>query len=292
MFACCVVRDPAGVLAAAVLPDEQSPDEVRVEAAALLVRVGPSAPNRLGHIRKERLRHLRLEHVGYREAASRVEDVGTCALLTWQPTMLLWRVLVRGERSAWPPDVVARVGADLARGMLDGRCRRVDPWSVGLDARGAWLLDPALDALLRPRSVAEEGVIKGICKYDGYLAPEQLRARHDASVAPPDAAARHGLGVILHELLVGRALYARESVLETLVAIRNGLPAPLSLAVDGVPLDLAACVHALLDQDPLRRPDPAMVLELLEPHASADLSWCGSLFERHARPCDVLGFGP
>jgi hypothetical protein len=71
MFACCVVRDPAGVLAAAVLPDEQSPDEVLVEAVALLVSVGPSAPNRLGHIRKERLRHLRLEHVGTERKGTR-----------------------------------------------------------------------------------------------------------------------------------------------------------------------------------------------------------------------------
>ncbi len=288
LYTSYVVRD-AGLLAAAVLPDEQHPYEVRAEATLLLSSVRPTSAGRLGHIRAARLRHsaTRVERVGYRDPASRIEGAETCILLSWERTMLLWRALARGERRAWPPDVVARMGADLARGMLDGRCRRLDPWCVGLDSRNAWLLDPDLDALRRPDHLSER-VIKGIRPWDAYLAPEQLHARHDASVGPPDAAARHGLGVILYELLAGRAPYARENDWETIVAIRNGLPTPLTTTVAALPLDLAACVHALLDQDALRRPDPATVRALLEPYASADLSWCGPLFERHARPCDVL----
>jgi hypothetical protein len=122
----------------------------------------------------------------------------------------------------------------------------------------------------------------------GHLAPERIRTTAISSV-PEDAAARHALGVLLHELLLGAALYQRETAFETIQAIRLGLPTPLTPRVPGPALDVAACIHALLDHDPLRRPDPRKVMERLEPHAAPDLAWCHPLLEGHARPFEVLG---
>ncbi len=67
------------------------------------------------------------------------------------------------------------------------------------------------------------------------------------------------------------------------------MPPSLSVAVPGIPLDLAACVHALLDHDPPRRPSLSLVITTLEPLAAADLSWTLPLFEQKARPLDFLG---
>jgi hypothetical protein len=67
------------------------------------------------------------------------------------------------------------------------------------------------------------------------------------------------------------------------------MPPSLSDAVPGIPLDLAACVHALLDHDPARRPSLSRVSTTLEPLAAADLSWTLPLFDQHARPLDFLG---
>jgi hypothetical protein len=196
--------------------------------------------------------------------------------------MLLAHVLTAHTRVPWPPRVVARLGVEVARAMFDGAVRRLDPLSVGLASDGVFLLDPALDALLRP-----SGPPGGTPAWMGYLAPERIRARASTHVAD-DAAARHALGVLLHELLLGAPLYGRETPLETIIAIRHGLPAPLTPRVPALALDVAACVHALLDHDPLRRPDPRRVASVLAPHADADLTWTTPLRERHTRTYDVL----
>ena len=276
-----------GVLAVALLPDAQADDATRAETSRWLGRLGPSGPARIGALRVERIARARFEIGGYRDAVRLESPAWGCAILTAEPTLSLHRVMGPKDRFPWPPAVVARFGLEVARSMLDGSVRRLDPFSVGLGARGAFVLDPALDALLRPE-LREPGALQSSVAWLGYLAPEQIRKRQSVVSGPEDSAARPGLGVLLHELLTGRALYARETPLESLVAIRNGLPPALAPTVPGVPLDLAACVHALLDHDALRRPDPAKVLEVLAPHAAEDLSWCQPIFDRWARPCDVL----
>lgn len=226
--------------------------------------------------------------VGYRDAAVR-RDVGTthCALFASHDTTLLFRMISPRARTPWPVPVVARLGVDLARAMQRTPVQRLDPFSVVLDAEGVSILDPTLDELMRP-SASEQGAHRGTPPWIGYLAPEVLRRSNGVGIAPSNAAARHGLGVVLYELLTGTALYARETPLETVVAIRKGLPPTLTRAVPDVPLDLAACVHALLDQDALRRPDPVLIAATLEPFAAPDLSWTTPLVAAHARAYGFL----
>ena len=124
----------------------------------------------------------------------------------------------------------------------------------------------------------------------GYLAPESVRRRGGGDSTANDLGARHGLGVLLHELLTGVPLYGGHTPLETLVALRRGLPELLSKTVPGIPIDVAACVHALLDHDPLRRPDPALVIDVLAPHAAPDLTWAQPLLAAQARPLGQMSF--
>lgn len=269
----------------ALLADPSAEDAVRSEVGRGLNEVRLRSLGRLGPTWRGRIHRSSRENGGYREAAFRSEPSSErCVVIRPEPTMLLAHVLTPHTRVPWPPRVVARLGVELARSMLDRSVRRLDPSSVGLSDEGAFLVDPALDALLRPAHGART---EGAAAWMGYLAPERIRARAPARVAD-DAAARHALGVLLHELLLGVALYGRETPLETIIAIRHGLPAPLTPRVPGLPLDVAACVHALLDQDPLRRPDPHRVAAVLAPHAETDLAWTSPLRERHARAYDVL----
>ncbi|MBN8610750.1 MAG: hypothetical protein J0L92_09210 [Deltaproteobacteria bacterium] len=227
---------------------------------------------------------------GYRESAVPAAiDEGLIAFFSLEPTLPFARVLI-GARAPWPPEIVARVGVELAQALSEGTSERFDPFSTGLSASGAWLLDLGLDALLRPEIRAQAG-LRGSTSWLGYLAPESLRRRGAGDVTGNDLGARHGLGVLLHELLTGVPLYGGQTPLETLVALRRGLPELLSKTVPGIPIDIAACVHALLDHDPLRRPDPALVIDVLAPYAAPDLAWAQPLLAAQARPLGHLPFG-
>lgn len=210
----------------------------------------------------------------------------TCLLFSVAPTLRLSHALYR-VRTPWPWPTVARFAIDLCRAFEASGAASLDPGAVGLAADGVWVLDPALDEVLRPAPV------KGVIQHDpwrmGVLAREELRAPRVDDVVPIDARARHALGVILHELLTGQPLYVRDTAWKTLEELRKGMPPSLSDAVPGIPLDLAACVHALLDHDPARRPSLSRVSTTLEPLAAADLSWTLPLFDQHARPLDFLG---
>lgn len=284
VLACEVIVDGTTMLALLAAPQQEESERERV--AECFRRARPREGARLGPTLRGRVRVVESQQVGYRDAAMRRDvDAARCLVFELEPMVRWSRLLTPMTRIRWPWAVVARIGVELAEAMAGENVRRLDPSCVGFDARGAWLLDPAVEALLR----IEQGSLETSTAWIGYLAPEQIRRRTSDVTTSPDASARHALGVLLHELVTGDALYTRETPLETLIAVRTGMPPSLSRAVPGISLDLAACIHGLLDHDPLRRPEPAMVARALAPIAAPDLSWTEPLIDRHARPADFLG---
>lgn len=272
----------------ALLVDPRAPEALRHSVAAQLRAMRLASRGALGPVL--RARHLAGSEprVGYRDAAASPElESLPVVFFSLAPTTLLARLLTPSTRIDWPANVVARLAVEIATSMTQLRVARIDPFCVGLDAGGAWLLEPGLDTLLRTELRDTQGLRSAVA-WMGYLAPEAIRRRGSGEGVSDQAAALHGLGVLLHELLMGEPLYGGETPLETLIALRRGSPPSLTEAIPEIPLDLAAVVHALLDHDPLRRPDPRRVVDTLAPIAAPDLSWADALRRRYERPLDFL----
>ena len=86
-----------------------------------------------------------------------------------------------------------------------------------------------------------------------YMAPEQ--ATGGAVVGP--AADLYALGVVLYELLAGRAPFEAPEATGLLYKKLHEDPAPLEHVAPGVPVPLPALVRRLLERDPARRPADA-----------------------------------
>ncbi|MCR9247650.1 MAG: serine/threonine protein kinase [bacterium] len=91
-----------------------------------------------------------------------------------------------------------------------------------------------------------------------YMSPEQANGAQDVLDVRSDV---YSLGVLLHELLLGRHPFLRgdETVLEALGKIRNAEPMPAS-GSDELPTDLAAIVACALQPDPELRYDGVAAL--------------------------------
>ena len=82
----------------------------------------------------------------------------------------------------------------------------------------------------------------------GYMAPEQVRGQ------PADARTDiFSFGVVLYEMLCGRAPFRRDSAPETMTAILREDPPELAGSVDGLPPSLDRIVRRCLEKDPDRR---------------------------------------
>jgi serine/threonine protein kinase len=109
------------------------------------------------------------------------------------------------------------------------------------------LIDFGIAKDLQNRSVQLTEEVMGTLP---YLAPEQTRV----SGSPPGPAIDiHALGVILYEMLSGRAPFRGSSPLETLVQIQRDEPAPLPLLLPRLPRDLATICHHCLHKEPGQR---------------------------------------
>ncbi len=119
------------------------------------------------------------------------------------------------------------------------------------------VLDFGLAKLIRPEVLApagekpisiaatETGAILGTV---GYMAPEQVRGQ--AADARSDLFA---LGAILYEVLVGRRAFHGASYVETLHAILNEEPAPLSASGRDIPPGLEPIIRHCLEKNPEER---------------------------------------
>jgi serine/threonine protein kinase/CRP-like cAMP-binding protein len=127
--------------------------------------------------------------------------------------------------------------------------RDVSPHNVLLSTDGqVKLSDFGIAKVVVGLAEADDGVVGK----SAYISPEQ--ARGEPITASTDL---WSAGVMLHELLVGRRLFLRESEEETLAAVSTGpIPAPSTLRAD-VPPPLDALVMSLLSRDPAARPESA-----------------------------------
>jgi tetratricopeptide (TPR) repeat protein/tRNA A-37 threonylcarbamoyl transferase component Bud32 len=157
-----------------------------------------------------------------------------------------------------PHGLAAFVAAEVAKGLdyahsrrddrgkpLDIVHRDVSPQNVLVSRDGAVKVTDF--GIARARSLHEEslGEVKGKL---GYMAPEQARG------LPVDRRADiYSLGVILHELLVGRPLVPSGSREELLEIVRSGVHLSPRAVDPGVPEELDAVVRRAMAVDPRDR---------------------------------------
>lgn len=150
---------------------------------------------------------------------------------------------------ALPLAFVARAGASLASALAtlhaaDVVHRDLKPSNVFVAlGDGGWCTKLLDFGVARDLRAAEEDAIVGT---PGYMAPEQLRGL--ATDARADAWA---LGVVLHEALTGRALFAHDDVS---ASIRATFDAPIPrLDGRGLPGNVVEMIAGMLDRDVERR---------------------------------------
>ena len=107
-------------------------------------------------------------------------------------------------------------------------------------------LAKVLDSASAPGQLTGTGDMLGT---PSYMAPEQ--AGSAAEVGPP--ADVYALGSILYELLAGRATFAAESALDTMLQLLHQEPVPVDRLQPGVPRDLATITMKCLEKPPAKR---------------------------------------
>lgn len=219
-----------------------------------------SARNKIAIRAKGKTRSVGSQPVGYRESALSEAPLWYFRFEPRPGVALASLVLAARQAKPWAIPEVCALVAELAMLLPEAERTHMDPCTAGLDAHGLWVLHPTFDGFLRAvRREAREPV-----KWLGYQAPETLRGAPHG-----EASAVFGLGVLLHELIAGRALFDKPNALMTLRALAHDTPAPLAWLVPGTPLPVAACAQAMLDRDPLRRPQLHAVARELRPFVAA-----------------------
>ena len=113
--------------------------------------------------------------------------------------------------------------------------------------------------------VTEPGVVLGTV---GYMSPEQVRGQEADSRADLFA-----LGAVLYEMLTGKRAFHKPTSAETMSAVLNEDPPPISQAIPSAPPALQKVVHRCLEKAPQQRfhsaSDLAFALEALSESGSA-----------------------
>ena len=141
----------------------------------------------------------------------------------------------------------------------DGRIKILD---FGL----AKIVQPSPSAPANPTLTegTEPGVVLGTV---GYMSPEQVRG--EISDGRADLFA---LGAVLHELLTGKRAFHKSTSAETMTAILNEDPPPISQIVPAIPPGLQKVVQRCLEKTPQQRfhsaSDLAFALEALSDSGS------------------------
>jgi serine/threonine protein kinase len=157
----------------------------------------------------------------------------------------------RTAAGAIPTPVVVELGIQLCDALdhLHTRSpqiihRDVQPDNLVVTAAGRLKLVDFGVAKVAARRQTQRGILKGTA---AYLAPEYLDGELDAR------ADLFSAGVILHELLAGRPLFAGNTDPLTLRNIRDKVVQPPSRWAPDVPLDLDDIVMTALARDPDQR---------------------------------------
>ena len=135
-----------------------------------------------------------------------------------------------------------KVGTDGSVKVLDfGLAKALDRGSgIGDQGSGGAAKSPTM---MSP-ALTMGGVILGTA---AYMSPEQARGR-----AVDKRADIWAFGVVLHEMLTGTALFAGESITDTLAAVLTR-PIELSLLPSAVPTPIRKLIGRCLERDPKRR---------------------------------------
>jgi eukaryotic-like serine/threonine-protein kinase len=157
-----------------------------------------------------------------------------------------------------PADVVRRIGAELAAALAHVHAsgivhRDVKPANVLLgDGATARLADFGISRAVDTAGSTEAGCVVGTA---AYLAPEQ--ARGEEAGPPTDV---YALGLVLLEALTAHREYPGAAVESATARLYRRPVVPESL-----PGGLSPLLLAMTDDDPTRRPEAALVAELLVP---------------------------
>ncbi|MDB4935773.1 MAG: Protein kinase [Labilithrix sp.] len=205
----------------------------------------------------------RIEHPNVCEILDLGEDRGIVYLvMEWidgEPLSRLLSLSLAAGR-AIPAGIVARIGAQAARGLHAAHAQKTDtgepcavihrdvsPQNILVTCDGLVKIVDFGVARAAERSdhTTATGFIKGKV---AYLAPEQIESREiDVRV---DVFA---LGVVLHELLGGEHPFRGETDLATLLAIASPDPAPALPDTDACPAPLRAIIARALEKDANKR---------------------------------------
>ncbi len=192
-------------------------------------------------------------------------DVGTEGRVRYIVTELVEGTDLRGllDRGPLPVDRVLDLGRQIAEGLAAAHERGVvhrdlKPENVLLARSGlvkiadfglAKLSKPPAENVSRMQtadlSMTGAGAIMGTV---AYMSPEQAAGR------PVDHRSdQFSLGSILHEMLTGQQAFRRESAVQTLAAVIEREPEPLSLSRPDVPEELRRAVDRCLAKAPSAR---------------------------------------
>jgi len=129
------------------------------------------------------------------------------------------------------------------RGIIHGD---IKPSNILMNRRGrAKIVDFGLAAVLNTRSEQKNSDIFGTA---GYMSPEQIQG----AVVDPRSDL-FSLGVVLYEVITGKAPFIRDTLGDTLRATRDTDPIPMSEYSAVVPLELQTIVNRLMSKDRDRR---------------------------------------
>jgi serine/threonine-protein kinase len=189
-------------------------------------------------------------------------DVGSHQGMTYVVTELLEGETLRSrlKRGALPWRAAFEIAAPLAEGLSVAHSkgivhRDLKPENIFLTSAGlAKILDFGL-ARWRPANSSgdessvptetEPGIVMGTV---GYMSPEQVRGR--GAEAPSDI---FSLGCVLYEMISGQRAFHRETAAQTMTAILEQQPEPLSESGNEVPPELDRVVTHCLEKNPEAR---------------------------------------
>jgi serine/threonine protein kinase/Tol biopolymer transport system component len=184
------------------------------------------------------------------------------------------------QRGPLPVRKAIDLGVQIARGLAAAHekgivHRDLKPENLFLTKDGRIkILDFGLAKLLQPQpgdaaptmpSGTDPGMVMGTV---GYMAPEQARGDpvdHRADI--------FAFGAIIYEMLAGKRAFAKPTAVETMTAILNEDPPPISQVSGATPPGLLRIVHRCLEKNPEQRfqsaSDLAFALEALSDSGSS-----------------------